>query len=204
MSVDYLITALIVVLLPGTGVVYMVAIGLTAGRRQSVAAAVGCTLGIVPAITASVIGLSALLHTSALLYQIVKYAGVAYLLYLAWQTLRDVGPVRVGDREAGTRSLYRIARTGFLINILNPKLSLFFLAFLPQFVSPSGGSPLSQMLMLSGIFMMMTFVVFVIYGAFAALLRERILQSATFLAWMRRAFAVAFASFGVRLALSDR
>lgn len=204
MSIDYLVTALIVVLLPGTGVVYIVAIGLTAGRRQSVAAAVGCTLGIVPAITASIIGLAALLHTSAMLYQVVKYAGVAYLLFLAWQTLRDVGPVRVSDREAGSRSLYRIARTGFLINILNPKLSLFFLAFLPQFVSPAGGSPTAQMLVLSGVFMAMTFVVFVIYGAFAALLRERILQSATFLAWMRRAFAVAFATFGVRLALSDR
>lgn len=204
MSPEFLITALIVVLIPGTGVVYTVATGLTAGRKESVAAAFGCTLGIIPAVLASVFGLSAILHTSALLFQALKFAGVAYLLYLAWQTLRESGPLQIGDRPTVPRSTYAIARTACLINVLNPKLSVFFLAFLPQFISIETGSPTAQMLTLGGVFMAMTFVVFVGYGAFAALIGEKILKSATVMTWMRRTVAAAFAGFGLRLAFSDR
>ncbi|MEJ8569880.1 LysE family translocator [Microbaculum marinum] len=204
MSPEFLVTALIVVLIPGTGVVYTVATGLTAGRRESIAAAFGCTLGIVPAVLASVLGLSAILHTSALLFQALKFAGVAYLLYLAWQTLRESGPLKIGDRPAVPRSYLAIARTGCLINVLNPKLSVFFLAFLPQFISVDAGSPTAQMLTLGGVFMAMTFVVFVGYGAFAALIGEKILKSARAMTWMRRTVAAAFAGFGLRLAFAGR
>lgn len=204
MTIEFLVTALIVVLIPGTGVVYTVATGLTAGRRESVAAAFGCTLGIIPAIAASVIGLSALLHTSALLFQVLKFCGVAYLLYLAWQTLRETGPVQITDKVSKRRSLYAVARTGCLINVLNPKLSVFFLAFLPQFVDAGAGSPMSQMLLMGAVFMVMTFVVFVGYGAFAAVIGERVLRSDTVLKWMRRTVAAAFAGFGLRLAFADR
>ena len=204
MSPEFLITALIVVLIPGTGVVYTVATGLTAGRRESIAAAFGCTLGIIPAIAASVLGLAAILHTSALLFQALKYAGVAYLLYLAWQTLRESGPLKITGKPAVSRSFYAIARTGCLINVLNPKLSVFFLAFLPQFISVGAGSPTAQMLTLGGIFMAMTFLVFVVYGAFAALIGEKILKSATAMTWMRRTVAATFAGFGLRLAFADR
>ena len=155
MSIEFLITALIVVLAPGTGVVYTLATGLAQGRMASVAAAFGCTLGIIPAILASVFGLAALFHTSALLFQTVKFAGVAYLLYLAWQTLKDRGTLRVSGEGAPRRSLFAIARNGFLINILNPKLSVFFLAFLPQFVSPAAASPILEMLAMSVVFMAM-------------------------------------------------
>lgn len=204
MSWEFLVTALIVVLVPGTGVVYTVATGLVAGRRDSVAAAFGCTLGIVPAMTASMVGLSALLHASALAFQALKYAGAAYLLYLAWQTLKESGPLQITDRAPRSRSPFAIARTGVLINALNPKLSVFFLAFLPQFVSPDAGSPILQILALGGVFMAMTFVVFVGYGVFAAAIGTRILRSATVLTWMRRTVAVAFAAFGLRLAFIDR
>ncbi len=223
MSLEFLITALIVVLVPGTGVVYTVAVGLGRGRQASVAAAFGCTLGIIPAILASVIGLAALMHTSALVFQAVKYAGVAYLLYLAWQTLKDSGPIDLGS-EAGAAengrqgnaavtgprarsrsgSLPAIARTGFLINILNPKLTVFFLAFLPQFVAPSAANPAMDMLMLGGVFMVMTFAVFVIYGLFAALVGDRVLRSERVMTWMRRTIAATFAGFGVKLALTEQ
>ncbi|PVB61355.1 LysE family translocator [Labrenzia sp. 011] len=204
MSPDFLITALIVVLVPGTGVAYTVAVGLGSGRRASVAAAVGCTLGIIPAILASVIGVAALMHTSALVFQAVKYAGVAYLLYLAWQTLKDRGPLDLtADRNARAGDL-ATARTGFLINILNPKLTVFFLAFLPQFVSPLALDPTLDMLLLGGVFMAMTFAIFVIYGQFAALVGERVLRSDRVMMWMRRTVAAAFAGFGLRLALTER
>ncbi|TNB47524.1 LysE family translocator [Martelella lutilitoris] len=202
MSIEFLITALIVVLAPGTGVVYTLATGLAQGRMASVAAAFGCTLGIIPAILASVFGLAALFHTSALLFQTVKFAGVAYLLYLAWQTLKDRGTLRVSGEGTPRRSLLAIARNGFLINILNPKLSVFFLAFLPQFVSPAAASPILEMLVMSAVFMAMTFAVFVLYGQFSGLMRDRVLSSDRAMAWMRRSVALAFAGFGVKLALS--
>ena len=205
MGLEFLLTSLIVVLIPGTGVVYTVMTGLSAGRAASVAAAIGCTLGIVPAIAASVAGLAALLHTSALLFQVLKYAGAAYLLYLAWQTLRDTGAMQI-DAGAERRRVpaWRTIRTGFLINILNPKLSVFFFAFLPQFIDPAAASPVPQMLGLGAVFMAMTFAVFIVYGFFAALVGERILKSETVMTWMRRTVALAFAGFGLRLALSER
>jgi len=204
MSLEFLITALIVVLVPGTGVVYTVAVGLGKGRQASVAAAFGCTLGIIPAILASVIGLAALMHTSALVFQAVKYAGVAYLLYLAWQTLKDSGPLELKADSGARRSFAGIARTGFLINILNPKLTVFFLAFLPQFVSHDAASPTLDMLLLGAVFMAMTFGVFVIYGQFASLVGERVLKSDRAMAWMRRTVAATFAAFGLRLALAEQ
>ncbi|MCT7376606.1 LysE family translocator [Chelativorans salis] len=203
MSIEFLVTSLIVILIPGTGVVYTVATGLAAGRRASFAAAFGCTLGILPALFASVVGLAALLHTSALLFQVIKLAGVAYLLYLAWQTLKEAGPLRINAGERRPLAAMAIVRTGFLINILNPKLSLFFLAFLPQFIVPAAGS-VSQMLILGAVFMAMTFAVFLVYGGFAALVGEKVLRSETVMKWMRRATAAAFAGFGLRLAFADR
>lgn len=202
MSIEFLITALIVVLVPGTGVVYTLAIGLSQGRLASVAAAFGCTLGILPAILASVFGLAALFHTSALAFQAVKIAGVAYLLYLAIQTLRDRGALTFKGEGADRRGIAAIIRNGFFLNILNPKLSIFFLAFLPQFVDPDSGSPVAEMLLLSAVFMGLTFVVFVIYGQFSALMRDRVLSSARAMSWMRRGVAATFAGFGVKLALT--
>lgn len=202
MSVEFFVTALIVVLIPGTGVVYTVATGLGRGRVAGIVAAFGCTMGIVPHILASVLGLAAILHTSALVFQLFKYAGVVYLLYLAWQTLKAQGPLNF-EPSTENRNYFSVARTGFLINILNPKLSIFFLAFLPQFVSPGSGSVMPQMLGLGGIFMLMTFVVFVVYGLFAAWTGEWVLKSKIAMTWMRRVTAFVFGGMGIRLALSD-
>jgi len=152
---------------------------------------------------AAIMGLAALLHTSALAFQVFKYLGVAYLLYMAWSTLRERGALRV-EKEAGARSAVQVTVTGILINILNPKLSIFFLAFLPQFVSAGEANPLSRMLALSAVFMLMTFVVFVGYGLFAASIRDHVISRPRVLTWMRRSFAGAFAALGVKLAFADR
>ncbi|MGR6429516.1 LysE family translocator [Rhizobium sp. PAMB 3174] len=203
MTPEFLLTALIVVLAPGTGVLYTVSTGLGQGRTQSLAAAFGCTLGIVPHILASSLGLAAILHTSALVFQGFKFAGAAYLIYLAWMTLRDKGPVRF-EASATPYGLARIARTGFLINILNPKLSIFFLAFLPQFIPADSPNTLLTMLELGGVFMLMTFIVFVGYGVFAARVRTYILASERAMSWIRRTSAMAFGALGVKLALATR
>jgi threonine/homoserine/homoserine lactone efflux protein len=202
-GLDFLVTSLIVVVSPGTGVLYTLAAGLSRGRRASIVAAFGCTLGIVPHMAAAIMGLAALLHASALAFQILKYLGVAYLLYMGWGTLRDRGALQV-DGETGPRTDMHVITTAILINILNPKLSIFFLAFLPQFVSAGEPHPLARMLELSAVFMLLTFGVFVVYGLFAAALRRHVISSPQVLVWLRRAFAGAFAALGARLALAER
>ena len=203
MSVEFLVTSLIVVVSPGIGVLYTLAVGLARGARMSVIAAFACTLGIVPHIAAAVLGLAALLHTSALLFQMLKYAGVAYLLYMAWQVLRERGALAVRD-EGPAQSASDIVTTGILINILNPKLSIFFLAFLPQFVSVGDPAPLARMLELSLVFMAMTFAVFVVYGLMAAVVRDYVVSRPRVMTWLRRVFAGAFIALGARLALAER
>ena len=203
MSWEFLITSLIVVVSPGTGVLYTLAAGLSRGARASVIAAFGCTLGIVPHMAAAILGLAALLHTSALAFQTLKYLGVAYLLYMAWSALKEHGALSVRPQE-GIRSGAQVIVEAVLINILNPKLSIFFLAFLPQFVRADETHPLSLMLLLSTVFMVLTFVVFVGYGLFAASIRDRIISRPRVLTWMRRTFAAAFVALGAKLALAER
>ena len=203
MSLEFLITSFIVVASPGTGVLFTLAAGLSRGSRASVVAAFGCTIGIVPHMAAAIMGLAALLHTSALAFQIFKYLGVAYLLYMAWSTLQESGVLKV-EKDTGARSDLQVTVTAILINILNPKLSIFFLAFLPQFVSADEAQPLSRMLLLSAVFMLMTFVVFVGYGLFAASIRDHVISRPKVLTWMRRTFAGAFALLGAKLAFAER
>jgi threonine/homoserine/homoserine lactone efflux protein len=203
MSFEFLLTSLIVVASPGIGVIFTIAAGLSRGARAGVVAAFGCTLGIVPHMAAAVMGLAALLHTSAVAFQILKYLGVAYLLWMAWGTLNERGALRI-ERDPSPRSAGQVILAAVLANVLNPKLSIFFLAFLPQFVDAAEPQPLARMLELSGVFMALTFVVFAGYGLFAAAVRERVLSRPAILAWLRRAFAGAFAALGVKLALAER
>ncbi|WKD50067.1 LysE family translocator [Microbulbifer spongiae] len=165
-SVEFLLTSLVIVLIPGTGVLYTVATGLFIGKRASMSAAFGCTLGIIPSLLASVIGLAAIFHTSALAFQFVKYAGAVYLLYLAFVMWRSSSTLSI-DKGKFKSSLTAVAIKGFLVNILNPKLSIFFLAFFPQFVSSSSAQPLANLLLLGFVFMVMTFGIFIIYGFMA-------------------------------------
>ncbi len=203
MSVEYWLTSLVVVLAPGAGVLYTMATGLARGSRASVTAAAGCTLGIVPHMVAAMSGVAALLHASAVAFSVLKYVGVVYLLYLAWTMARDTGMLSVGT-EAPPRSAARVIITGVLVNILNPKLTIFFLAFLPQFVTPGAGATLAQMLQLSGGFMLLTFVVFVAYGALAGVVRRYVVSRPRVLTRLRQTFAGAFVVLAGRLALQQR
>ncbi|GAA6143054.1 LysE family translocator [Hydrogenophaga sp. 5NK40-0174] len=204
LSLEFLLTSLVVVLIPGTGVIYTVSQALMSGRSGGFWAAVGCTLGIVPHLLATVLGLAALLHTSALAFQLLKYAGAAYLLYMAWGTWRDrSGFVLNADAAASSVDARSVATRGALINVLNPKLSVFFLAFLPQFVPTDLAAPLLPLVTLSGVFMLMTLVVFVVYALLADLFRQHVVASERVQNWLRRSFAAAFAGLGVRLALAD-
>ncbi len=203
MGIEFLLTSLLVVISPGTGVLYTLAAGLSRGARASIVAAFGCALGIIPHMAAAITGLAALLHTSALAFQVLKYLGVAYLLYMAWRTLRQTGALKV-KTETASRSNTQVIVSAILINVLNPKLSIFFFAFLPQFVSAGEPDALWRMLEMSGVFMTLTFIVFAGYGIFAAALRAHVVSRPRVLAWMRRSFAAAFVALGAKLALSER
>lgn len=203
MTPEFLITTLVIVASPGTGVLYTLAAGLTRGARASILAAFACTLGIIPHMAAAITGLAALLHTSALAFEIIKYLGVAYLLYMAWATLRETGALSV-DTDAAPKSVRQVLVSGILINILNPKLSIFFFAFLPQFVRTESAAALPQMLELSAVFMAMTFVIFAVYGVFAAAVRQHVVTRPRVLTWMRRTFAAAFVALGAKLAFTER
>lgn len=202
-TLEFLVTSLIVVLIPGTGVIYTVSTALVQGRAASVHASLGCTLGIVPHLAATILGLAAVMHASALAFQVLKVAGVAYLFYVAYATWRDTAAFSV-DRSVSRARPAGIVAKGFLLNILNPKLTIFFLAFLPQFVEPGALQPLVQLLTLSGIFMAMTFAVFVVYGLVAHAFRRHVIESASVQRWLRYGFAAAFAGLGAQLAASER
>lgn len=203
MSWAFLATSLVVVVAPGTGVLYTLAVALGRGFGPGVAAAAGCTLGIVPSALASVVGLAAILHASALAFTVVKALGVAYLLYMAWSMLRAQGAFDVAASTTRAGAL-RIARDGALLNVLNPKLTLFFLSFLPQFVPADTAQPAIAMTALTAVFMAMTFAVFVGYAAAAAWARDAVVSRPAVVAWLRRCFAASFALLGLRLALAER
>ncbi len=203
-SFEFLVTSLIVVLIPGTGVIFTISMALAQGKRGGIYAAIGCTLGIVPHLLATILGLAALLHTSALAFELLKYAGVLYLFYLAVTMARSQEGFALKESDAQS-SIFSIVSKALLLNFLNPKLTLFFFAFLPQFIAPTAAtSALEELLVLSAIFMLMTLAVFLLYGRLAYLFRQSVIESARVQAWLKRNFAAAFAGMGVQLALSER
>lgn len=205
MSLEFFLTSLVVIILPGTGVLYTIATGISRGFKASLAAAAGCTFGIVPAATASILGLAAIFHTSALAFVMIKYLGAVYLFYMAWNILREGGAMQIEEHTSQNNlSFWRIAVSGTMINILNPKLSLFFLAFLPQFLPTSQSNSISSLAYLAVFFMLMTFIVFVLYGAFASLARTYVIDSPAIMKWLKRGFAGTFGFLGLKLALAER
>jgi len=203
-SIEFLVTTFVVVATPGTGVVYTLAAGLSRGARASLIAAVGCTLGIVPHMLAAITGLAAVLHTSAVAFQTLKYLGVAYLLFMAWSMLREKGALTVDESEPMPQSARRVITQGVLINILNPKLTIFFFAFLPQFVPSGAPHGVLTMVELSAVFMVATFVVFAAYGVLAAGVRSHVISRPRVMTWLRRVFAGSFVALGARLAFTSR
>ncbi|AJQ95735.1 LysE family translocator [Gynuella sunshinyii] len=202
MSIEFFLTSLIVVLLPGTGVIYTLATGLGQGAKASIIAAFGCTLGIVPHVFASIVGLAAILHASSQVFEVIKMLGVLYLFYMAWNVLRDGGMMTVTE-ERTKHSTLKIIRNAILLNFLNPKLSLFFLAFLPQFIPADTANPTPMLVVLALIFMLLTFIVFIGYGLCASMARDMVISRPNVMRWFRRTFAGAFALLGLRLALGE-
>lgn len=203
LSLEFLLTSLIVVVTPGTGVLFTVSTGLSQGKTASIYAAVGCTLGIVPHMLAAGLGLAATLHAGALAFQVLKVLGVLYLLYLAVITWRDRSAFSVDD-HAKPEKPFNLIIKAILLNSLNPKLTLFFLAFLPQFMDAGAAQYAVSFSLLSAVFMAMTFVVFVGYGLLAHGFRQVVIESAAVQTGLRRGFAAAFVLMAAKLAWPER
>lgn len=203
MTVAFLLTTLVIVATPGTGALYTIAAGISRGTKASFVAAIGCTLGVIPHMVAAITGLAALLNASAIAFQSIKYLGVAYLLFLAWQTWRDKSPMDA-DEQTAPASSWRVIRSAILINVLNPKLTIFFFAFLPQFVHANEPNAWLHMGGLSLVFMAMTLVVFALYGVFASAMRASVISRPRVVTWMRRTFSATYVLLAGRLALQER
>lgn len=200
MTTAFFLTSLLIAATPGTGVLFTISSALSRGSRASIVAAIGCTLGIVPHLVAAITGIAALMNTSAHAFQALKYFGVAYLLYMAWKTFTDKSELTTDSTTE--RSDLKVILSGVLMNVLNPKLTVFFFAFLPQFVDANAGNTSLQMIELSSVFMIMTLVVFVIYGLCAASARHYITSRPSVVTWMRRSFAGGFVALSAKLAVS--
>lgn len=199
----FFVTSITVILMPGPAMIFVITNGLTRGTKASIAAAFGTTSGVSFHMLCAAFGLAVIMKTSAIAFGIVKFAGAAYLIYLAIKTLINKDDI-VSDGIISEKSRNSIFLQGFIINILNPKLSIFFLAFLPQFLSPDKLAVTSQTLLLGSVFMSMTIVIFIGYGVFASALRRRVLQSPKILKAIKWCFSSVFMGLGVRLALSDK
>jgi len=202
-SLAFLLTSLVIVATPGTGALYTVSAGISGGARRSLIAAIGCTLGIVPHLAAAVSGTAAVLHASGIAFQVVKFLGVLYLVVMAWSTWHDRTAVSVDDQQTA-KPVSRVIGSAVLVNLLNPKLTLFFFAFLPQFVPNHPGGQLTAMLTLSGVFMAMTLIVFAGYGLCAAAVREHLIARPLVMQRMRRLFAMTFVALAGKLAAVER
>jgi len=200
-STEFLLTSLLVVLVPGTGVIYTISKGLSQDWKASLFAALGCTAGIFPHLIVSILGLTYILDLSARIFQVIRYAGALYLLYLAWGMWRDSGSLKL---ETSLNQLQpgQVVVKAILINLLNPKLTIFFLSFLPLFLNPEAGSISHQMIGLSAVFMLMTLLIFSLYGILASKL-QILLQSSLAFRNVQRSFAVLLSAMAVKLAVSE-
>lgn len=202
MSWAFLVTSLIIIATPGTGAILTIAAGIRGGKGLSLVTAFGCTLGIVPHLVAAITGTAALLRLGGVAFEVLRWVGIAYLLYMAISTWRSSGALAL-DSSAPPRSAMRTIGNAILANLLNPKLTLFFFAFLPQFVTKDAAS-LPQMLTLSGIFMALTLLVFAVYGLAASFFRLHLVERPTITRRIQKGFALGYVGIGVGLATTHR
>jgi len=204
MSIEFLLTSLVVVLIPGTGVVYTVSSSISGGWRRGLFAAVGCTLGIVPHILAALLGLSAIMQTGAVVFEVVRWAGVAYLIFIGISMIHNAGTLPLDDGDVSDDTMNRVIWRGILLNILNPKLTVFFFAFLPQFLDAPPGLLDAKLVGLGGVFMLMTLAVFAIYALVSAAVRDLVLAAPVVRKWLERTLGAFLIGFAAKLAFTDR
>ena len=216
---EFVMTSMLVVLVPGIGVIYTVSIAVAGGQAAGLCAALGCTLGIVPHLLVAFLGLSGMMQFGATVFELVRWAGVAYLMWMGVGLLRDRGGIAFdaaasGETEGQVRAgASRVVMRGVLVNLLNPKLTAFFFAFLPQFVGITShdakASGLAQaidprLFGLASLFMLLTLIGFVFYALIGALVSRWAAAAPGVTTWTQRAFGALLLGFAARLAVAER
>lgn len=203
----FILTSFIIILLPGTGVMYTISTGLIKGKRMSIIAALGCTLGIIPHLITSICLSSLLLKMNAQAFFILKILGGLYLLYLGIGMLKSKADLNFNNTSAtgkeSSNTLTTIITRGILINLLNPKLTLFFFSFLPQYISTNSDNYIKISFLLGLAFMFITFIVFIGYGLLAGLTKSFFVNSPKRVQCIQNVFGIIFIIFAVKLSTSS-
>ncbi|MBK7548260.1 MAG: LysE family translocator [Rhodoferax sp.] len=219
----FIAAGLLLNLTPGPDVLYIITSGVKAGWRAGAVAALGITAGCFVHIAAAALGVSALVAASATAFSVLKWLGAAYLVYVGWSMLgirrKKSGPVESGDgskiainliandaistRAEGQNNLRKVFMKGFWTNVLNPKVALFFLAFLPQFISPAAEHKTITFLVLGLLFNFNGLWINFGYAALGAFISQRLAVMQRGMQWLERVAGVLFIGFGLKLALSD-
>jgi threonine/homoserine/homoserine lactone efflux protein len=198
----FLCASIALTIAPGPDNIFVISQGITRGRKAAIVTALGMCSGISIHTTAAALGISALFYSSAVAFNLVKFAGALYLLYLAIKTVGSRSSFSLAPKAVLPASA--LFRRGFIMNVLNPKVALFFLAFLPQFVSPSSGHLPLQMLFLGALFMIQAVMIFSLIGWFSGMIGRHFLSKPYLSRYFDWLTAGIFASLGVKLALSER
>ena len=198
----FLCASMALTISPGPDNIFVMTQGITRGRRAAIVTALGMCSGITVHTTAAAFGISAIFYSSAAVFNLVKYAGAGYLLYLAYKAVRSSGAtVPVNSENLPVTALFR---RGFIMNVLNPKVALFFLAFLPQFVDPAGGQLPLQMVLLGAVFMLQAVAIFSLIGWFSGTVGRQLLAKPHLAKYFDRLTAGVFVGLGLKLVLAER
>lgn len=199
----FIAVSMLLTIAPGPDILYVITQSISQGKRAGIATALGLCTGLMVHTTAAAFGVSAILQQSAIAFKILKYLGAIYLFFLAWKAFREkehsLSEMTTKNKDAA--SLYR---QGIYMNILNPKVGLFFLAFLPQFVNSKAGNIPGQMILLGALFMLQSILIFSIVAIVSEILSKKILSKPNIAKYINHAKAIIFTLIGVKLALSDR
>ncbi|NGQ93774.1 LysE family translocator [Brevibacillus sp. SYP-B805] len=198
----FLAACVLLTLMPGPDILFVIMQSISQGRKAGIATALGLCSGVTVHTLAAALGISAIIAQSAALFHALKVAGACYLLYLAWQAVRE-GHSALTAEAVPQLPLPELYKRGILMNVLNPKVSLFFLAFLPQFVTPGAGSAAMQMIVLGLLFMLQAIVIFTIVAVFAGSLGRKLFDNPRIGRYVNLAKAGLFAFIGIRLVLPE-
>ncbi len=200
--ISFIAVSMLLTLAPGPDILYVITQSISAGKKAGIATALGLCTGLIVHTTAAAFGVSQILLQSAIAFKILKYAGAIYLFYLAWQAFREKGSSLPGAPPI-VRKISSLYKQGIYMNILNPKVALFFLAFLPQFVGTSAGNVTGQMVLLGVLFILQAIIIFTLIATFAGIFGKRLTANPRISKYINYAKGSVFILIGVKLALAD-
>jgi len=200
----FIVASFILCLIPGPDNIYVLTQGMTKSKKAAFITALGLTTGLIVHTSAAAFGISVIFQTSEVAFNLVKYVGAAYLIYIAYQAFIHRNEPLDLSVQNSTKELKKLFFKGFVMNILNPKVSIFFLAFLPQFVTPENGNIPLQMIVLGLVFMALTIIVFSAIGVAGNMLSAKLIEKPSIVKYMNILTSLVLVALGLKLAFASR